>query len=130
MPGMVHNIRIVFGAQTQPSITIQQSDYNSRTIQAACFTSSGQPMDFSGATVTVVYNAGADLTKEYPVTVVGNVLAFTMPGLAAQTAGSWTMQIFIYGSDSLLHSAEIPYTVLKTITPGPVETIRCRPWFF
>ena len=118
MPGMVHNIRIVFGAQTQPSITIQQSDYNSRKIQAACFTSSGQPMDFSGATVTVVYNAGADPTKEYPVTVVGNVLAFTMPGLAAQTAGSWTMQIFIYVSDSLLHSAEIPYTVRKTITPG------------
>lgn len=118
MPGIIHNIRIVFGAQTQPSITIQQSDYNSRKIQAVCFTSSGQPMDFSGATVTVVYNAGADPTKEYPVTVVGNVLAFTMPGLAAQTAGSWTMQIFIYGSDSLLHSAEIPYTVRKTITPG------------
>ena len=118
MPELVHSIRIIFGAQTQPSITIQQSDYNSRKIQAACFTSSGQPMDFSGATVTVVYNAGADPTKEYPVTVVGNVLAFTMPGLAAQTAGSWTMQIFIYGSGSLLHSAEIPYTVRKTITPG------------
>lgn len=118
MPGMVHNIRIVFGAQTQPSITIQQSDYNSRTIQAACFTSSGTPMDFSDTTVTVVYNAGADPTKEYPVTVNGNVLSFTMPGLAAQTAGSWSMQIFIYWAGSLLHSAEIPYTVLKTITPG------------
>jgi len=118
MPGMVHNIRIVFGAQTQPSITIQQSDYNSRTIQAACFTSSGTPMDFSDTTVTVVYNAGADPTKEYPVTVEGNNLSFTMPGLAAQTAGSWSMQIFIYWAGSLLHSAEIPYTVLKTITPG------------
>lgn len=118
MPELVHSIRIIFGAQTQPSITIQQSDYNSRKIHAACFTSSGQPIDFSGATVTVVYNAGADPTKEYPVTVAGNVLAFTMPGLAAQTAGSWTMQIFIYGSGSLLHSAEIPYTVRKTITPG------------
>lgn len=118
MPGMVHNIRIVFGAQTQPSITIQQSDYNSRKIQAACFTSSGQPMDFSDTTVTVVYNAGAAPTKEYPVTVEGNILSFTIPGLAAQTAGSWTMQIFIYGSGSLLHSAEIPYTVRKTITPG------------
>ncbi len=118
MPGMVHNIRIVFGAQTQPSITIQQSDYNSRTIQAACFTSSGTPMDFSDTTVTVVYNAGADPTKEYPVTVEGNILSFTMPGLAAQTAGSWSMQIFIYWAGSLLHSAEIPYTVLKTITPG------------
>lgn len=118
MPGMVHNIRIVFGAQTQPSITIQQSDYNSRTIQAACFTSSGTPMDFSDTTVTVVYNAGADPTKEYPVTVEGNILSFTIPGLAAQTAGSWSMQIFIYWAGSLLHSAEIPYTVLKTITPG------------
>lgn len=118
MPGMVHNIRIVFGAQTQPSITIQQSDYNSRTIQAACFTSSGTPMDFSDTTVTVVYNAGADPTKEYPVSVAGNNLSFTMPGLAAQTAGSWSMQIFIYWAGSLLHSAEIPYTVLKTITPG------------
>lgn len=118
MPGMVHNIRIVFGAQTQPSITIQQSDYNSRTIQAACFTSSGTPMDFSDTTVTVVYNAGADPTKEYPVTVEGNNLSFTIPGLAAQTAGSWSMQIFIYWAGSLLHSAEIPYTVLKTITPG------------
>ena len=118
MPGMVHNIRIVFGAQTQPSITIQQSDYNSRTIQAACFTSSGTPMDFSDTTVTVVYNAGADPTKEYPVTVERNNLSFTMPGLAAQTAGSWSMQIFIYWAGSLLHSAEIPYTVLKTITPG------------
>ncbi len=118
MPELVHSIRIIFGAQTQPSITIQQSDYNSRKIQAACFTSSGQPMDFSGATVTVVYNAGADPTKEYPVTVNGNVLSFTMPGLAAQTAGSWSMQIFIYWAGSLLHSAEIPYTVLKTITPG------------
>lgn len=118
MSGLVHNIRIVFGAQTQPSITIQQSDYNSRTIQAACFTSSGTPMDFSDTTVTVVYNAGADPTKEYPVTVEGNNLSFTMPGLAAQTAGSWSMQIFIYWAGSLLHSAEIPYTVLKTITPG------------
>lgn len=118
MPELVHSIRIIFGAQTQPSITIQQSDYNSRKIQAACFTSSRQPMDFSGATVTVVYNAGADPTKEYPVTVNGNVLSFTMPGLAAQTAGSWSMQIFIYWAGSLLHSAEIPYTVLKTITPG------------
>lgn len=118
MPGMVHNIRIVFGAQIQPSITIQQSDYNSRTIQAACFTSSGTPMDFSDTTVTVVYDAGADPTKEYPVTVEGNNLSFTMPGLAAQTAGSWSMQIFIYWAGSLLHSAEIPYTVLKTITPG------------
>lgn len=118
MPGMVHNIRIVFGAQTQPYITIQQNDYNSRTIQAACFTSSGTPMDFSDTTVTVVYNAGADPTKEYPVTVEGNNLSFTMPGLAAQTAGSWSMQIFIYWAGSLLHSAEIPYTVLKTITPG------------
>lgn len=118
MPGMVHNIRIVFGAQTQPSITIQQSDYNSRTIQAACFTSSGTPMDFSDTTVTVVYNAGAEPTKEYPVTVEGNILSFTIPGLAAQTAGSWSMQIFIYWAGSLLHSAEIPYTVLKTITPG------------
>ena len=118
MPGMVHNIRIVFGAQTQPSITIQQSDYNSRKIQAACFTSSGTPMDFSDTTVTVVYNAGAAPTKEYPVTVEGNILSFTIPGLAAQTAGSWSMQIFIYWAGSLLHSAEIPYTVLKTITPG------------
>lgn len=118
MPGMVHNIRIVFGAQTQPSITIQQSDYNSRTIQAACFTSSGTPMDFSDTTVTVVYNAGADPTKEYPVTVNGNVLSFTMPGLAAQTAGSWSMQIFIYWAGSLLHSAVIPYTVKASLEPG------------
>ena len=118
MPELVHSIRIIFGAQTQPSITIQQSDYNSRKIQAACFTSSGQPMDFTGETVTVVYNSGADPTKEYPVTVEGNILSFTIPGLAAQTAGSWSMQIFIYWAGSLLHSAEIPYTVLKTITPG------------
>ena len=51
---MVHNIRITFGAQTQPQIEIQQGDYNSRTIQALCYTSSGSLMSFDGQTVSVV----------------------------------------------------------------------------
>ena len=107
MPELVHSIRIIFGAQTQPSITIQQSDYNSRKIQAACFTSSGQPMDFTGETVTVVYNSGADPTKEYPVTVEGNILFFyNTRACSHKQRGHGACRISFIGRESLLHSAE------------------------
>ena len=115
---MVHNVRITFGAQTQPQIEIQQGDYNSRTIQALCYTSSGSLMGFEGKTVSVVYEISGNSSEEYPVKVLGNVLTFTMPGLSASAAGAGKLQLRIYGNESLLHSAVIPYTVKASLEPG------------
>lgn len=118
---MVHNIRITFGAQTQPQIDIQQGDYNSRTIQALCYTSSGGAMSFDGQTVSVVYSISGTVSAEYPVQVNGNVLSFTLPGLASASVGTGSMQVRIYGSESLLQSAIIPYVVKASLDPGPAE---------
>ena len=118
---MVHNIRITFGAQTQPQIEVQQGDYNSRTIQALCYASSGALMSFDGKTVSVVYEIAGNPSEEYPVAVSGNMLTFTMPGLSASSAGSGKLQLRIYGEESLLHSAVIPYTVKASIDPGQGE---------
>lgn len=115
---MVHNIRITFGAQTQPQIEVQQGDYNSRTIQAFCYTTSGTLMNFDGKTVSVVYDVSGNPSEEYPVAVSGNMLTFTMPGLSASAAGSGKLQLRIYGQESLLHSAVIPYTVKASLEPG------------
>lgn len=115
---MVHNIRITFGAQTQPQIEIQQGDYNSRTIQALCYTSGGALMSFEGKTVSVVYDIAGNPSEEYPVAVSGNMLTFTMPEISASAAGSGKLQLRIYGQESLLHSAVIPYTVKASIEPG------------
>ena len=118
---MVHNIRITFGAQIQPQIEVQQGDYNSRTIQALCYTSSGSLMGFEGNTVSVVYEIAGNPSEEYPVKVLGNVLTFTMPGLVSSSAGAGKLQLRIYGQESLLHSAVIPYTVKASLDPGPAE---------
>ena len=118
---MVHNIRITFGAQMQPQIVIQQGDYNSRTIQALCYTSSGGAMSFDGQTVSVVYSISGTVSAEYPVQVTGNVLSFTMPGLASASVGAGSMQVRIYGSESLLQSAIIPYVVKASLDPAPAE---------
>ena len=118
---MVHNIRITFGAQIQPQIEIQQGDYNSRTIQALCYASSGALMNFDGKTVSVVYDIAGNPSEEYPVAVSGNMLTFTMPGISASAAGSGKLQLRIYGQGSLLHSAVIPYTVKASIEPGQGE---------
>lgn len=115
---MVHNIRITFGSQTQPQIEVQQGDYNSRTIQALCYSSSGALMRFDGKTVSVVYDIAGNPSEEYPVAVSGNMLTFTMPGLSASAAGSGKLQLRIYGQESLLHSAVIPYTVKASLEPG------------
>lgn len=115
---MIHTIRITFGAQTQPQIEIQQGDYNSRTIQALCYTSSGALMSFDGKTVSVVYEIAGNPSEEYPVAVSGNMLTFTMPGLSASDAGAGKLQLRIYGQESLLHSAVIPYTVKASLEPG------------
>lgn len=118
---MVHTIRIQFGAQAQPKIEIQQGDYNSRVIQALCYTSSGAAMSFDGQTVSVVYSISGTVSAEYPVQVTGNVLSFTMPGLASASVGAGSMQVRIYGSESLLQSAIIPYVVKASLDPGPAE---------
>ena len=118
---MVHNIRITFGAQIQPQIEVQQGDYNSRTIQALCYTSSGSLMGFEGNTVSVVYEIAGNPSEEYPVKVLGSVLTFTMPGLVSSSAGAGKLQLRIYGEESLLHSAVIPYTVKASIEPGQGE---------
>ena len=118
---MIHTIRITFGTQTQPQIDIQQGDYNSRTIQALCYTSSGVAMSFDGQTVSVVYSISWTVSAEYPVQVTGNVLSFTMPGLASASVGAGSMQVRIYGSESLLQSAIIPYVVKASLDPGPAE---------
>ena len=118
---MVHTIRITFGSQTQPQIEIQQGDYNSRTIRARCYTSSGVLMEFEGETVSVVYEISGKISEEYPVEVLGNVLTFTMPGISSASAGSGKLQLRIYGEKSLLHSAIIPYTVKASLDPGPAE---------
>lgn len=115
---MVHTIRITFGSQTQPQIEVQQGDYNSRTIQALCYSSSGVLMSFDGKTVSVVYDVAGNPSEEYPVAVSGNMLTFTMPGISASTAGSGKLQLRIYGTESLLHSAVIPYTVKASLEPG------------
>lgn len=118
---MVHNIRITFGAQIQPQIEVQQGDYNSRTIQALCYTSSGSLMGFEGNTASVVYEIAGNPSEEYPVKVLGSVLTFTMPGLVSSSAGAGKLQLRIYGEESLLHSAVIPYTVKASIEPGQGE---------
>lgn len=118
---MVHTIRIQFGAQAHPKIEIQQGDYNSRVIQALCYTSSGAAMSFDGQTVSVVYSISGTVSAEYPVQVTGNVLSFTMPGLASASVGAGSMQVRIYGSESLLQSAIIPYVVKASLDPGPAE---------
>lgn len=115
---MIHTIRITFGSQTQPQIEVQQGDYNSRTIQALCYTSSGSLMSFDGKTVSVVYDIAGNPSEEYPVAVSGNMLTFTMPGISASAAGSGKLQLRIYGQESLLHSAVIPYTVKASLEPG------------
>ena len=121
MSGLVHNIRITFGAQIQPQIEVQQGDYNSRTIHALCYTTGGALMSFEGKTVSVVYEIAGNPSEEYPVAVSGNMLTFTMPGLSASSAGSGKLQLRIYGEESLLHSAVIPYTVKASIEPGQGE---------
>ena len=118
---MLHTIRITFGGSTQPKIEIQQGDYNSRTIQALCYTSSGSLMSFDGQTVSVVYSISGAVSAEYPVQVTGNVLSFTMPGLASASVGAGSMQVRIYGSESLLQSAIIPYVVKASLDPGPAD---------
>lgn len=119
---MIHTIRINFGPQIQPQIEIQQGDYNSRTIQAFCYTTSGTLMNFDGNTVSVVYDVSGNTSAEYPVAVSGNVLTFTMPGISSASAtGSGKLQLRIYGEKSLLHSAIIPYTVKASLDPGPAE---------
>lgn len=115
---MVHNIRITFGTQTQPQIEVQQGDYNSRTIQALCYTSGGALMSFEGKTVSVVYDIAGNPSEEYPVAVSGNMLTFTMPEISASAAGAGKLQLRIYGQESLLHSAVIPYTVKASLEPG------------
>ena len=118
---MIHTIRITFGTQAQPQIDIQQGDYNSRTIQALCYTSSGGAMSFDGQTVSVVYSISGTVSAEYPVQVTGNVLSFTMPGFASASVGAGSMQVRIYGSKSLLQSAIIPFVVKASLDPGPAE---------
>ena len=118
MSGLVHNIRITFGAQIQPQIEVQQGDYNSRTIHALCYTTGGALMSFEGKTVSVVYDVAGNQSEEYPVAVSGNMLTFTMPGLSASAAGAGKLQLRIYGQESLLHSAVIPYTVKASLEPG------------
>ena len=115
---VIHTIRINFGPQIQPQIEIQQGDYNSRTIQAFCYTTSGTLMNFDGKTVSVVYDASGNPSEEYPVAVSGNVLTFTMPGISSASAGAGNLQLRIYGQESLLHSAVIPYTVKASLEPG------------
>lgn len=115
---MIHTIRITFGPQVQPQIEVQQGDYNSRTIQALCYSSSGALMSFDGKTVSVVYDIAGNPSEEYPVAVSGNVLTFTMPGISASAAGAGKLQLRIYEAESLLHSAVIPYAVKASLEPG------------
>ena len=78
-------------------------------------------MSFDGQTVSVVYSISGTASAEYPVQVTGNILTFTMPGLASASVGAGSMQVRIYGSESLLQSAIIPYAVKASLDPGPAE---------
>lgn len=78
-------------------------------------------MSFDGQTVSVVYSISGAVSAEYPVQVTGNVLSFTMPGLASASVGAGSMQVRIYGSESLLQSAIIPYVVKASLDPGPAD---------
>ena len=86
-----------------------------------CYTTSGGAMSFDGQTVSVVYSISGTVSAEYPVQVTGNILTFTMPGLASASVGAGSMQVRIYGSESLLQSAIIPYAVKASLDPGPAE---------
>ena len=114
-----YSIRLVFGQTPPPVLTLQTGDYNSHTIQALCYTPSGEPMSFDGANVQVVYQVNGVNSPGYPVEVNGNILTFTLPAFASTTAGVNEMQVLIYGQDSYLQSPKMPYIASAAITPGP-----------
>ena len=112
------SIRLTFGAKAQPGITLQRGDCFSTAICAQCYAPNGCPVSFEGRTVHVVYQTGGQSSPGYEVEARDNVLTWTLPPCAAQTAGPGKMQLMVYGADSLLHSAVIPYTVLDSLEPG------------
>lgn len=112
------SIRLTFGAKAQPGITLQRGDCFSTAICAQCYAPNGCPVSFEGRTVHVAYQTGGQSSPGYEVEARDNVLTWTLPPCAAQTAGPGKMQLMVYGADSLLHSAVIPYTVLDSLEPG------------
>ena len=112
------SIRLTFGAKAQPGITLQRGDCFSTAICAQCYAPNGCPVSFEGRTVHVVYQTGGQSSPGYEVEARDNVLTWTLPPCAAQTAGPGKMQLMVYGADILLHSAVIPYTVLDSLEPG------------
>ena len=121
---MRHIVNIFFGKEDKrTSFVVQQGEFNSREIEARLweYTWEGKsiPLTLDAAKVMVVYKYGAITTPEYETESLGaNCVCFTLPSCALVAPGMVQMQFFLYGNNSLLQSAVVPFKVLGSLTPS------------
>jgi len=121
-----HLVNVFFGEAGQKgTFTVQQGEYNSREIICALWQrmpGGGQlPMRTDDITVMVVFKHGTVTTPPYATTIIGdNEISFVLPQSVMAAAGKAEMQLNVYGDDSLLNSAIVPFKILASITPATV----------
>ena len=130
---MQHLVNVFFGEAGQKgTFTVQQGEYNSREIICALWQKmpgGGKlPMRTNDITVMVVFKYGTVTTPPYATTIIGdNEISFVLPQAVMAAAGKAEMQLNVYGDDSLLNSAIVPFKILASITPASVGTPDVEP---
>ena len=125
-----HYLNIFLGDDSlkNKSFSVQQGDYNSNVVVCNLYGTNengkSEQIDLADKTITVVFqHENGKPSQEYSVKIEEEIgcISFSIPRSILCERGDASLQLKIYGDDSLLNSAVIPFIVADSIDDEDFE---------